>query len=159
MEVNVLLFAPEYRPNLSNMIRSAEFFGLKSIYIVDQHQLLEANNKQSRADLDHMARVWTAGAVEHIDIKVITDVKEFFRQYTGRKIATVIDSRAKNLHQFEFQDNDLIVMGPEKNGLPFSIRTLCDEKVYLPNTGETDCLNVSVMLGICLYAAQNQLNE
>lgn len=157
MDINVLLFAPEYRPNLSNMIRSAEFFGLKTIYIVDQHGLLEATNKQSRADLEHMARVWTAGAVEHINIETVPDIKAFFKQYDGRKIATVIDSRAKNLHDFQFQNHDLLIMGPEKSGLPYSIRTLCDEKVFLPNEGETDCLNVSVMLGICLFAAQNQL--
>lgn len=157
MNVNVLLFAPEYRPNLSNMIRSAEFFGLSTIYIFDKNKLLEPpKNKATKADMQHMARVWTAGAVDHISIEVIEDLPAFFRSYKGRKLATIIDERATNLHDFKFQNNDLIIMGPEKEGLPFSARALCQEKIFLPNKGVTDCLNVSVMLGILLYSAQNQ---
>lgn len=160
MNINVLLFAPEYRPNLSNMIRSAEFFGLKTIYIFDKNNLLEPpKNKATKADMQHMARVWTAGAVDHIQIEIIKDIPTFFREYTGRKLATIIDKRATNLHHFQFQENDLIIMGPEKEGLPYSTRTLCSEKIVLPNKGVTDCLNVSVMLGILLFSAQNQLGK
>lgn len=155
--INVLLFAPEYRPNLSNMIRSAEFFGLKKIYVYDRNGLLDVpKNKAEKADMEHMARVWTAGAVEHIQIEQVKDLHQFFKNYEGRKIATVIDHRAHNLNTFSFQDNDLLVMGPEKEGLPYSTRTLCDYKVFLPHRGVTDCLNVSVLLGIALYASQNQ---
>lgn len=152
-----MLYAPEYRPNLSNMIRSAEFFGLDKIFIYDKNGLLEPpKNKATRADMEHMARVWTAGAVEHIHIEKVKEIHQFFKNYNGRKIATVVDDRANNLNTFSFKHNDLLVMGPEKDGLPFSTRTLCDQKVFLPNRGETDCLNVSVMLGITLYASQNQ---
>lgn len=157
MSVNILLYAPEYRPNLSNMIRSAEFFGLQRIYIFDKNNLLSPpTNKTTRADMEHMARVWTAGAVDHIQIEIIDQISQFMKDYNGRKLATVIDSRAKQLQQFQFQENDLIVMGPEKNGLPFSMRTLCDEKLTLHSSGNTDCLNVSTMLGIMLYASVMQ---
>ncbi len=153
----MLLYAPEYKPNLSNMVRSCEFFGLKKVYIFDQNKLLEASTKQERADLNHMARVWTAGAIDHIDIEIITDLVPFFQQYKGRKIATVLDNRATDIHQFSFQPNDLLIMGPEKNGLPYSVRALTEEKIVLTSAGNTDCLNVSVFLGICLFYAQNQL--
>ena len=157
MPVNVFLYAPEYRPNLSNMVRSAEFFGLKTIFIYDKNGLLKKpESKNQRADYEHMVRVWTAGAVDHINVEVIDDVQVFFREYVGRKIATIVDERGEKLAEFNFKPNDLIIMGPEKEGLPHSIRVLCEKKVHLPNIGETDCLNVSVMLGITLYAAQNQ---
>lgn len=140
------------------MVRSAEFFGLKTIYIYDKNELLAIpKNKKQKADMAHLAKVWTAGAVDHIDIQLVHDIPVFFKSYQGRKIATVIDQRATNLHHFKFQENDLLIMGPEKNGLSHSSRVLCDEKIYLPNRGETDCLNVSVMLGILLYSVQSQL--
>jgi len=160
LKVNVLLFGPEYRPNLSNMVRSTEFFGLNKIYIYDTNGLLSTpTNKKQRADMEHMARVWTAGAVDHIQIKLVQDITAFFKSYKGRKIATVIDQRATNLHGFNFQENDLIIMGPEKEGLSHGTRVVCDEKIFLPNIGVTDCLNVSVMLGILLFSAQNQLRS
>lgn len=140
------------------MVRSAEFFGLSTIFIFDKNELLSPpKNKKQKADMAHLARVWTAGAIDHINIEVVHDVTEFFKSYQGRKIATVIDERAQDFHQFSFKENDLIIMGPEKNGLSHSTRVLCDEKVFLPNKGHTDCLNVSVMLGILLYSAQSQL--
>ena len=72
--MKILLYAPEYRPNLSNMIRSAEFFGFSEIYIFDKNGLLDPpHNKVSRADMNHLARVWTAGAIEHIQIEKISE--------------------------------------------------------------------------------------
>ena len=46
--MNILLYAPEYRPNLSNMIRTAEFFGFEKIFIFDENKLLDPpKNKAS----------------------------------------------------------------------------------------------------------------
>ena len=156
--MNVLLYAPEYRPNLSNMIRSAEFFGLSQIYIYDKNGLLDPpSNKVSRADMNHMARVWTAGAIEHIQIHKVEDISQFLDSYEGRKIATLIDPQAQSLYSFQFQTSDLIIMGPEKEGLPDQFSDQCDEKLYIPGEGTTDCLNVSVSLGIFLASANAQL--
>ena len=41
-EINALLFAPQYRPNMSSMIRSAEFYGLDKIYIYDNREVLKS---------------------------------------------------------------------------------------------------------------------
>lgn len=158
--MQILLYAPEYRPNLSNMIRSAEFFGLKEVLIYDKNGLLDPpNNKVSRADMNHMARVWTAGAIEHINILKLPNIQDFLRKYTGRKIATVVNADAHHLPDFSFQPNDLIIMGPEKAGLPKEILQLSDEVIYIPGSGQTDCLNVSVSLGIFLYAASIQIKS
>ena len=154
----ILLYAPEYRPNLSNMIRSAEFFGYKEIYIYDKNGLLNPpNNKVSRGDMEHLARVWTAGAIEHIELVKVKDGLDFIANYAGRALATIIDTKAVDLHSFKFEPNDLLIMGPEKEGLPEEAIQLCDESIFLPNQGHTDCLNVSVSLGIFLYAAQASL--
>ena len=80
--MNVLLFAPEYRPNLSSMVRSAEFFGLKEVFIYDKNGLLDPpTNKKSRADMNHLARVWTAGAIDHITISKVTNPVDFLKNY------------------------------------------------------------------------------
>lgn len=113
-------------------------------------------NKAGKAEMQHMAKVWTAGAVDHIEIITIKEIHPFFKNYPGRKIATVVDEKAAPLEGFRFLANDLIIMGPEKEGLPYSARALCDQKLFLPNRGHTDCLNVSTMLGIMLYAFQVQ---
>jgi tRNA G18 (ribose-2'-O)-methylase SpoU len=156
--MKILLYAPEYRPNLSNMIRSAEFFGYPEIYIYDANGLLDPpTNKVSRADMNHLARVWTAGAIEFIEIKKIENLEAFLDQHPGRKIATYVNSEAIHLRDFKFQADDLLIMGPEKTGLPTSLVEQCEVQLYIGGSGQTDCLNVSVSLAVFLYAAQVQV--
>lgn len=158
--MNILLYAPEYRPNLSNMIRSAEFYGCKRIYIYDKNRLLDPpNNKVGRSDMEHLARVWTAGAIEHIEVVKLDDPIQFLTDYSYDTIATIIDQDAENLHEARFLGNELLLMGSEKEGLPQEVIECCDRKIYLPHNGVTDCLNVSVALGIFVYAIQHQRLE
>ena len=152
--INGLLYAPQYRPNMSSMIRSAEFYGLQSIFIYDKNGLLDPpNNKTSRADMNHIARVWTAGAIEFIDVIKITDILDFLESYEGRKVATLLDTNAKHLSDFQFQKNDLIIFGSEKEGLDPEALPLIDESIYIPAKGNTPCLNVAVTFGIVMNQA------
>lgn len=61
--------------------------------------------------MNHMARVWTAGAIEYIEVRKVDDLPGFLRKYTGRKIATMVDPDAEHLSGFKFEPADLIIMG------------------------------------------------
>jgi tRNA G18 (ribose-2'-O)-methylase SpoU len=140
------------------MIRTAEFYGLEKLYVFDKNNLLSPpNNKVSRAEMEHMARVWTAGAIEHIEIVSIESDIEFLQNYKGRKIATLVNEAASPLSDFTFQEDDLIIMGSEKDGLPKEIEDLCAAAIYIPQVGQTNCLNVSVTFGIVLNQMINDL--
>ncbi len=152
--MEVLLYAPEYRPNMSSMIRSAEFYGLKRVHIYDANGLLQPpTNKKGRADMAHLARVWTAGAVDHIEIKVIQDPIAFLQSHPGRCIGTVVNVQANHLRNFTFQPDDLLIFGSEKEGLPTAVTSSLDGAIYIPAYGKTDCLNVAVSFGIVLDQA------
>lgn len=156
--MNALLYAPEYRPNMSSMIRSAEFYGLKTIYIYDKNNLLSPpNNKVSRANMQHIARVWTAGAINHIEVKVIDEPIAFLKNYQGRKIATLVNEEAFSLNDFQFESEDLILFGSEKEGLDPEAIDVMNAAVYIPSMGETPCLNVAVTFGIVMHQALKSL--
>lgn len=159
--MNVLLFAPEYRPNLSSMIRSAEFYGLDKVYIYDKNNLMlpPTHSKKARADMAHMAKVWTAGAIDHIEIIKIEDINDFLSNYEGRKIATLVDTSAKHLNNFQFEAADLLIFGSEKEGLDPEVLPLIDQSIYIPAIGHTPCLNVAVTFGIVLHQALKTLEE
>lgn len=152
--INVLFFAPEYRPNLSNMIRTAEFYGLDKVYIYDKNNLLKPpHNKVSKAEIEHMAKVWTAGAIDFIEIipiETMDDMVSFLKNYQGRTIATVVNPLATPLQSFTFKNDDLLIMGSEKDGLPLEIIKLCNQKLHIQQRGNTDCLNVSTAFGVFL---------
>lgn len=159
--MNVLLFAPEYRPNLSSMIRSAEFYGLDKVYIYDKNNLMlpPTHSKKARADMAHMAKVWTAGAIDHIEIIKIEEIDNFLSNYEGRKIATLVNQETKHLNDFQFEGSDLLIFGSEKEGLPPEALPLIDQSIYIPAVGHTPCLNVAVTFGIVLHQALKTLEK
>lgn len=161
MSVNLLLHSPQYRPNLSSMIRSAEFYGLKTVYIVDSNNLLRppSESKKARAEMEKMARVWTAGAIEFVEIVKVEDLPVFLKTYTGRKVATLVDEKAGQLNGFQFEEGDLLIMGSEKEGLPEEVLPLIDHAVYISAIGHTPCLNVAVTCGIVLHQALKSIAE
>ena len=156
--MKVLLYAPQYRPNMSSMIRSAEFYGLRHIYIYDKNDLLKPPvTKKDRANMQHMGRVWTAGAVDHIQITLIDDPVDFITSHEGRKVGTVIAENASILKETSALESDLLIFGPEKSGLPPAVTSLLDLGVTIPHIGHTDCLNVAVTFGIFVNHWSTQL--
>ena len=156
--MDLLLYAPEYRPNMSSMIRSAEFFGFRRIYIYDHNGLLSPpKNKKGRADMEHLARVWTAGAVDHIEIIKVDDPVQFLTEHPGRKVGTIINDAAVHLNEMTWQQEDLILFGSEKEGLPTAVVNQLDAAVYVPGRGHTNCLNVAVTFGIVVEKAVQAL--
>jgi tRNA G18 (ribose-2'-O)-methylase SpoU len=152
--MDLLLFAPEYRPNLSSMIRTAEFYGFKRIFIYDKNDLIKPpTNKKGRADMAHLAKVWTAGAIDYIEVMQVENPVAFFENYKGRKVGTIVNQTAKHLNDFQFQKDDLLIFGSERDGLPSEMIELLDEAVYIPAIGQTDCLNVAVTFGIVIHQA------
>lgn len=136
------------------MIRTAEFYGFKQIYIYDKNDLMKPpTNKKGRANMAHMAKVWTAGAIDHIEIIRIDDITNFLKSYHGRTIATIVNESATYLSDFQFQTEDLIIVGSERDGLPQDIIEIIQKAIYIPNKGVTDCLNVAVTFGIVVQQA------
>ncbi len=158
--MDVLIVAPEYRPNLSSIIRSAEFYGLNKVYLYDANNLLlpPTHSKKARADMAHMAKVWTAGAIDHITIEKIDDLPDFLQDYQGRKVATLVDDQVQHLNDFAFASDDLLIFGSEKAGLLPEVVPLVDQSIYIPAKGHTPCLNVAVTFGIVLHQALQSLD-
>ncbi|MCI4667575.1 MAG: TrmH family RNA methyltransferase [Bacteroidia bacterium] len=136
------------------MIRTAEFYGLKKVYVYDSFKLLKTpESKKERANMAHMARVWTAGAIEHIEIEIVEDDLQWLADWQGRKIATLVDPSAQVLREFSFHDGDLLIFGNERDGLPKELADGLDHALYIPQKGITDCINVAVSFGIFLERA------
>ena len=109
--------------------------------------------------MEHLARVWTAGAVDHIQIIKVNDPVVFLAGYPGRKVGTLINKDAVHLNNMAWQAEDLILFGSEKDGLPGPVIDLLDAAVYVPSLGHTDCLNVAVTFGIVVEKAVQALDH
>ena len=75
------------------------------------------------------------------------------QNHKGRKIGTLVKDTAIHLQDFNFEQEDLILFGSEKEGLPSEVIELLDASIYIPAIGYTNCLNVAVSFGIVMQQA------
>jgi tRNA G18 (ribose-2'-O)-methylase SpoU len=64
------------------------------------------------------------------------------------------DVRSVDYRKFRSEDNILLIVGNEVDGVDKNILDLSDEIIEIPMLGKKESLNVSVATGIVLYAIQ-----
>ena len=128
--------------NMGTIIRLADWFGVKTIYCSDD--CVEVYNpKVVQASM---------GSVFRINI-VVYDLLQLCSRFkdAGRKIyGTFLDG--SNIYQSNLEDNALIVMGNESNGISLAVRNQVDARVLIPSFGgsKAESLNVGVATAVVL---------
>jgi len=128
--------------NMGTIIRLADWFGVKTIYC--SADCVEVYNpKVVQASM---------GSVFRINI-VVCDLLELCSRFkaASRKIyGTFLDG--SNIYQSDLEDNALIVMGNESNGISLAVRNQVDARVLIPSFGgsKAESLNVGVATAVVL---------
>jgi len=128
--------------NLAELIRLSHVTGgdASQLYFFDPRKLL------NKPDFKEIINIMTVGIPEspHYMPHIIEpDLEEFFSTYPGRIIATDITPSAIPLPNFEFYENDLILIGNENHGLlpssnlrlPVSFNSYLDKTLIVPMMG------------------------
>lgn len=137
-KINIYLHDIKDPGNLGTIIRIADWFGIKNIYL--SHNSVEIYNpKCVQATMGSLFRVnCVYGQTE----KILTAAKK-----SHAKIIAA-DVKGKNLYAYTKTQHTLLVMGSESHGLPMDVITLCDENISIPAYGNAESLNVAVAAGI-----------
>lgn len=112
--------------NIGKCARVAEIFGM-GLYIHDPRNVV------GKPDAFRTITDFACGAWERRASHMVNDVTDFVGNYRkGRVIATCLDTDAIRLHDFEFAEGDLIMLGNEYDGLPSGLIESADAKIYIP---------------------------
>ena len=130
--------------NLGTIIRSAKAFNIDTI-ILSKDTVDLYNPKVVRS---------TQGIMFHINIiyadleEVINDLKKKGIKIFGTDVETgMTPSSIPSTDKEKFA----LVMGNEGNGVKDSIKSMCDENLYIKMNNEVESLNVAVATSIILY--------
>ena len=125
--------------NLGTIIRTADWYGYKQIFI-----------SPNCVDL-YNSKVIQAAMGSHFRIDCIEiDFNQLIQKHKFNSIlATAMN--AKSLDTFNSIENGLIVMGSESHGVSKEIFEQCSSKITIPAYGQTESLNVAVATGIILH--------
>jgi RNA methyltransferase, TrmH family len=126
--------------NLGTIIRTADWFGIKTIYCSPATADCY-NPKVVQSTMASIGRV----NICYGDIKLVleqnTDIKKYAAVLSGKELST-----------FGKIKEGFIIIGNESKGISTEILTFVDEKITIGRVGEAESLNAAVAAGIILFS-------
>lgn len=134
--------------NFGGIARSAEVMGAHAI-VMPLKNSAPANAEAIKT---------SAGALLRIPVCRTSDWKEMlqFLQMNGIQVIGTSGESSVTIRDIDWTIPSAVVLGAEGEGLSHDTIKKADQLVKIPQTGDTESLNVSVACGITLYEASNQ---
>lgn len=85
----------------------------------------------------------------------VARVIENLRRAGFRIVGLELDRRAVDLAAYRAPDDIALLLGNEVDGIPPSLRALCDDLVFIEQKGVKESMNVAVAAGIAAYVLLN----
>lgn len=147
--MRLALYLPEIPQNVGTLMRFCACMGIP-LDIIEPCGFVFSDKKLLRAGMDYMDRV---------TLKRHSSWDAFLQNMPKKRLVATTPHTHTKYHEFEFSSQDVILMGPEGEGLPDSILEACQKHVAIPQQPETRSLNVSLAASIITSEALRQLGE
>lgn len=134
--------------NFGAILRSAEAAGVHGV-VIQEHRSAGLGSEVSKA---------SAGAVEHIAVSKVTNIKHAISEMKETGIIIVGAEAGTGLMPWEIDLNVPLglIIGSEGKGLRKTVAEKCDFMVSLPMKGKVNSLNVSVACGVLMFEILRQ---
>ena len=136
--------------NIGTIIRTAESFGCKGIFI-----------SKNSVDIygDKVIRS-TMGAIFNIPIVQECDIVSLIKKMKQKQVKTYAFSLdTKNmLSKFKFEKNVALIIGNESKGISKDVLDVVDDKIKIDMWGKSQSLNAAVACSVAIYEISKQLN-
>lgn len=130
--------------NMGAILRTADSLGVAKVWIVGYSPTPE-HRKVSKTAL---------GAEQSVEWEQCIDIGQVIlqlKQQEFRIIGLELDKRSQELANYHPPAKMALLLGNEVEGIPPSLRSVCDDLVQIPQQGKKESLNVSVATGIAAY--------
>ena len=148
--LHIALFEPEIPPNTGNIIRLCANTGAQ-LHLIEPLGFELDDKRLRRAGLDYH---------EFADVQIHPDYAAFIKWAADRRIFACTTKTVQHHDQPAYQDEDILLFGPESRGLPDAIRDAIpsQQKIRIPMLADSRSLNLSNAAAIILYEAWRQLD-
>lgn len=147
--LHIVLYEPEIPANTGNIIRLCANTGAQ-LHLIEPLGFSLDDKKLRRAGLDYH---------EWATVHTYPSFAEFMDKHQPERLYALTTKGKKPVSDIIFQDNDVLMFGPETRGLPETVRDTVgmEHCLFLPMQSESRSLNLSNAVSIVLYEAWRQL--
>lgn len=145
MSVNIALYQPEIPQNAGTILRMAVCFKV-NVHIIEPCGFGISDRKLKRAGMDYL------------DFASITchPSWEDFQVKNTKRLVLLSTKSSTPYYQFQFQEDDILMVGRESDGIPQEIEDVIPNRVLIPMEKGFRSLNVALSMGIVLGEALRQ---
>lgn len=127
--------------NLSNVLRNANFFGFKEAFYIGG---TKSWDKRGAVGVQH-----------YTPMSFCKTLEDFWAAIEGRYVPVALENNVnfnlKNLFDYDWPANPVIIVGEEQAGLSNEVLTKCQDVVTIPTFGgSVRSLNVGTAAGIAM---------
>lgn len=145
--MHVVLVQPEIAPNTGAIIRLCANTG-SHLHLVEPLGFSLDDRLLKRGGLDYH---------EYVSVEVHASLEELFSNLSGRVFG--FSSKAERSYSdIAFEDNDVLVFGAERSGLPQTAKALVseDQMLLIPMKAGNRSLNLANAVSVVVYEAWRQ---
>ena len=143
--LHIALYQPEIPPNTGNIIRLCAN-SCAQLHLFHPLGFSLDDKRCRRAGLDYH---------EFSNIKHYDNEEEFIDSHKNRRIFACTTKTDRSYSSIKYQDEDMLLFGPETRGLPDHLRS---NPIRIPMHKQSRSLNLSNSVAIILFEACRQLD-
>ena len=152
MPFHIVLYQPQIPPNTGNIIRLCANSGA-TLHLIKPLGFVLDDKRMQRAEMDYG---------EWAKVQIHRNYSSFIEKLQPQRVFAISTKGKKIYSTVNFQNNDVLLFGPESRGLPQELlATFSEEHVLrIPMHTESRSLNLANAVSIILYEAwrQNDFN-
>ena len=147
--INLALYHPQIPQNTGTLLRMASCLGIH-VDLIRPFGFIFSDKKLRRAGMDYLLTS---------DYEIHDSFEEFFKKYREGRRFVAMDVGAKTIPhcEFNYQPNDILIVGSEHYGfLPENLAQI-DCRVKIPMLADRRSMNMAVSAAIVVGEALSQL--
>jgi TrmH family RNA methyltransferase len=142
LEKSILLLDTIQDPgNLGTILRSADWFGFKDIFL-GANCVEPYNSKVITASM---------GSIFHLNIHTDVGLLDFAQELKAKKYCVAVSDLAAKKNSISNKAKIALVIGNESNGVSAELKNVADEKIKIFKLGQAESLNAAVAAAILMY--------
>ena len=147
--LGIALYQPEIPPNTGSIMRLAANTGA-TLALIEPLGFELDDTRLRRAGLDYRDLATTT---------TYPDLAAFLASVAGRRVFAFSTRAERAYHAVHYQADDVLLFGPESNGLPDAVLRSFprDRRLRIPMRAGSRSLNLANAVSVALYEAWRQL--
>ncbi|MGB1360752.1 MAG: tRNA (cytidine(34)-2'-O)-methyltransferase [Alphaproteobacteria bacterium] len=149
--MRLALFQPDIAQNAGTLMRLSACMGI-GIDIIEPCGFLWNDNKLKRAGMDYIDKV---DYTRHINWDNFIN----FTKENNHRIILLTTKADTNYTDFEFQENDILLLGQESSGAPDFVHETAGGRVIIPMYSDFRSINIATAGAMVLGEALRQTGK